>query len=69
MVFSEAYLEHLKLGPFPGRVDPWSEDAHYFQQIHSGMIEDFAKQIGLPVVRMGYVWDRKGRQFTKCRRH
>lgn len=54
MVFSEAYLEHLKLGPFPGRVDPWAEDAHYFQQIHSGMIEDIINQVRPRIIPMGY---------------
>ncbi len=41
----ESYRELLKAGPFPGRIDPWAEVGHYFQQIHAGMIAFCLEQI------------------------
>lgn len=56
---STTLVEHLKQGPFPGRIDPWAEAAHYFQQIHSGMIGGFLAQIQEPLLAMGYVARRE----------
>lgn len=51
---SDAYVQHLLAGPFSGQVDPWAEDDHYFQRIHSGMIADLVDQIQIPLIKMGY---------------
>lgn len=53
--YSDAYIQYLTQGPFAGRVDPWADAAHYFQQIHSGMIGNFLTQIGTSLLQMGYV--------------
>jgi hypothetical protein len=55
MRFSTAYIQHLKNGPFPGRLDPWAEAGRYFQQIHSGMIDEILRQIQDPLLSMGYI--------------
>jgi len=52
--YSDAYVRHLTRGPFPGRVDPWAEDAHYFQQIHSGMIATLMDYMMPLLLKMGY---------------
>jgi hypothetical protein len=54
-VYSDAYLEMLERGPFPGRIDPWAEAGQYFQQIHSGMIEAFIQQLQPQLLRLGYL--------------
>jgi hypothetical protein len=54
MMYSSEYVELLRKGPFAGRIDPWAETARYFQQIHSGMIENFLSQIQEPLMEMGY---------------
>jgi hypothetical protein len=59
MTFSEAYVECLKQCPFPGRIDPWAEAGLYFQQIHSGMINDFLGVLGDTLLRMGYLTSRE----------
>jgi len=53
--YSDAYLDALERGPFPGRVDPWAEAGHYFQQIHSGMIEAFIQQLKPQLLTLGYI--------------
>lgn len=53
--FSAAYIKHFKRGPFPGQVDPWAEDAHYFHQIHGNMIGAIMWQISDPLLEMGYI--------------
>ncbi|MBC7871154.1 MAG: DUF4058 family protein [Chitinophagaceae bacterium] len=52
--YSVHYLQYLMKGPFPSNVDPWAEDAAYFHQIHNGMISNLARQLGLPLARIGY---------------
>jgi Protein of unknown function (DUF4058) len=54
-MYSDAYVQHLMRGPFPGRVDPWAEAAHYFQQIHGAMIGNFLMQMGTSLLQMGYI--------------
>lgn len=54
MSLSPEYVHHLTLGPFPDRVDPWSEDDYYFQQIHSSMIDNLIRQIKPQIVPIGY---------------
>ena len=49
------YIEQLKAGPFVGRIDPWSENARYFHQMHGGIIEYILRQIQDPLLQMGYV--------------
>ncbi len=61
MTHSKAYVQHLFAGPFPGQIDPWAEDAHYFQQIHAGMIDQLLQQIRTPLAEMGY---RVGREAS-----
>ncbi len=53
-MYSDAYLDVEDEGPFPGRVDPWSEDDHFFNQIHSGMINDLVNQLHRPIRQLGY---------------
>jgi len=53
-MYATEYVALLKKGPFPGRIDPWAEAGRYFQQIHSGMIENFLGQIQEPLMEMGY---------------
>jgi Protein of unknown function (DUF4058) len=53
-MYSTEYVKHLRNGPFPGRIDLWAEAGRYFQQIHSGMIENFLSQIQEPLMEMGY---------------
>jgi hypothetical protein len=53
--FSEAYVQLLTRGPFPGRIDPWAEAGRYFQQIHSGIINHLLIQIQNPLIEMGYL--------------
>lgn len=52
--FSPAYIQHRQRGAFPGAVDPWAEDAHYFQQIHSGMIYALQDQLQDELNARGY---------------
>jgi hypothetical protein len=52
--YSDAYLEYMSIGPFPGRVDPWAEKGRYFHQIHSGIISNLIEQIRSPLLKMGY---------------
>lgn len=59
MTFSKAYVECLKQGPFPGRIDPWAETGLYFQQIHSGMINDFLSTLSETLLMMGYLAGRE----------
>jgi Protein of unknown function (DUF4058) len=54
MTLSQAYIQHLQTGPFPDRIDPWSEDDHYFQQIHGSMIDNLIDQIRPQILPLGY---------------
>ncbi|MDX1993653.1 MAG: DUF4058 family protein, partial [bacterium] len=47
-------VELLTIGPFPGRMDPWVEDPHYFEQIHSGIIHQMVEQIRPELLARGY---------------
>ncbi len=49
------YRETYKQGPFPHRIDPWAEAPRYFQQIHSGIINDILTQIQDTIFDMGYL--------------
>lgn len=51
---SQAYIKLKKQGPFPNQVDPWAEDAHYFQQLHNDMIGHFARQLEPLLDPLGY---------------
>jgi hypothetical protein len=53
--YSAQYVEHINLGPFPGRIDPWAEVGHYFQQIHGLMIDSLITQLNPQLVAMGYI--------------
>lgn len=53
-LFSDAYARWMLQGPFPGRIDPWAEDDHYFGQIHGGVIDHLLIQAREPLLRMGY---------------
>lgn len=55
MEFSDTYVQLLKQGPFPGQIDPWAENARYFQSIHSGMIDHLLSQIQDPLLKRGYL--------------
>jgi hypothetical protein len=59
VVYTEAYTEHLLRGPFPGSIDPWAENARYFQQLHGNMIGLLLQTLHIPLVRMGYVLSRE----------
>lgn len=66
--YSADYIHHYQQGPFPGQIDPWAEAAHYFQQIHSGMIGQLLDQIREPLLQMGYVAGREaGLQIAEGR--
>lgn len=54
-MFSQEYVQQLSIGPFPEQIDPWSETAHYFHQIHGCMISDLLERLRLPLLRLGYV--------------
>jgi hypothetical protein len=53
--YSAQYVDHINTGPFPGRIDPWAEVGHYFQQIHGLMIDSLITQLNPQLVAMGYI--------------
>jgi uncharacterized protein DUF4058 len=55
MVYSDAYVKHATMGPFPGQVDPWAEVGRYFHQIHGLMIDNLITQLHPQLVKMGYL--------------
>jgi Protein of unknown function (DUF4058) len=55
----EAYYALLMRGPFLGLVDPWVEEDGFFHQIHAGMITNLARQLSLPLARLGYSISRE----------
>lgn len=59
MVYSDAYVEHLSAGPFPGQVDPWAETGRYFHQIHGGMISSLANYLQPRLLPIGYRLNRE----------
>jgi hypothetical protein len=56
---AQAYSLLRKRGPFPDQIDPWVEDAHYFQQLHNEMISHFARQLERRLSPMGYELGRE----------
>ncbi|MDX1993204.1 MAG: DUF4058 family protein [bacterium] len=50
----QAYIARLLAGPFDGLMDPWAEQARYFQQIHGGMIGDLMAQLLPELAALGY---------------
>lgn len=59
MMYSTAYIEHLKRGPFWGRTDPWAEAGRYFQQLHSEIISHLLVQMQDSLLAMGYIAGRE----------
>lgn len=51
---SPEYIQHYKSGPFPGRIDLWAEAGRYFQQIHSGMIDNLLDQLQDRLIALDY---------------
>jgi hypothetical protein len=49
--FNQAYNQT----PFPGRIDPWAEDAHFFHAIHAQMISVLVAQYHTKLFDLGYV--------------
>ncbi len=56
---SPAYIQHLRRGAFAGHIDPFAEDARYFQQIHSGMIGALLNQMGDALLTAGYIGSKE----------
>jgi hypothetical protein len=56
---AQAYLKLLETGPFPDRIDPWSEIGHYFHQLHASMIGVMIERLRLPLLERGYVASRE----------
>jgi Protein of unknown function (DUF4058) len=66
--YSTHYVEHIKRGPFPGRVDPWAEAGRYFQQLHAEMISTLMLQTQDTLIEMGYSIGREASlQITERR--
>jgi hypothetical protein len=59
VLYSPEYVEHLKRGPFPGRVDPWAEVGRYHSQIHAGMLDVIAGQLESVLLSQGYLITRE----------
>ena len=57
--FSQAYIQHLQQGPFPGKIDPWSETGRYFHAIHGGMIDSLLDAMQNQLMAMGYMAGRE----------
>jgi hypothetical protein len=51
---SEEYFDTVRLGPFPGMVDPWAEEARHFHQIHGRMMGFIAEQMQPALFAIGY---------------
>ena len=52
---SAEYIEHETRGPFPGRIDPWAEDARYFHQMHGSIIHELQWQLQQELHPQGYL--------------
>ena len=52
--FSDTYVQHRRVGPFTGTIDPWAEVGRYFHQIHAGLIGHLLTQIQEPLLKLGY---------------
>jgi len=59
MVYSSAYIETLKQGPFVGHPDAWAEAGRYFQQLHSEIISHLLIQMQDSLLSMGYIAGRE----------
>jgi hypothetical protein len=57
--FSEAYIAHLRRGPFPHHPDPWAESGRYFHQLHGEMISALLGQLQPALLPMGYLVGRE----------
>lgn len=57
--FSQAMIEHIETGPFPGRIDPWAENAHFFHPLHNEMIGALLADLRQPLFALGYVAGRE----------
>ena len=58
-MFSQEYVQHLSIGPFPEQIDPWAEAARYFHQIHGCIISDLLERLRLPLLQLGYIAARE----------
>lgn len=54
-----AYVDHLARGPFPGQIDPWAEDAHYFHQLHGQLIGQLIQETEARLLALGYLVGRE----------
>lgn len=57
--YSEAYIQHVIGGPFPGQIDPWAESSRFFHQLHGEMISHLLSQVQEPLLAMGYIAGRE----------
>lgn len=51
---SPEYIQLYQQGAFPGKMDPGVENARYFQQLHSGMINSLQDQLQDDLMARGY---------------
>jgi len=58
-MLSQAYVDLLTRGPFPNQIDPWAEDAHYFQQVHGNLLTVLAQHIKPRLNLLGYMVGRE----------
>jgi hypothetical protein len=54
-MFSEAYVQLLRRGPFPGCIDPWAEDDYYFHQLHNTILSSLIHQMARPLLENDYI--------------
>lgn len=52
--FSDAYVQHRRMGPFTGHIDAWAEVGRYFHQIYAGLIGHLLTQMQEPLLKLGY---------------
>lgn len=57
--YSPAAIALFERGPFPGRIDPWAEDAHFFQPLHNELIGALMGLLRKPLLERGYVAGRE----------
>lgn len=57
--YSPEYAEHFSRGPFPGRIDPWSEIGYFFQQIHANIIGLLQRDLQKTLSLKGYIIGRE----------
>lgn len=56
---TSVYTSTLLRGPFPGRIDPWSELPRYFQQLHASLIGLLQKDLQPKLLAKGYLVGRE----------